>query len=228
MKLQTIHHDSPLGRWTLTLGAPPDDLRDVVGGLWNVEGSTTHVRERVLPSGELALMFNLGAVQGVVGRNGAPDQRFHASWISGLHQQYFVTDSPHGSHLVGVLLRPLGAWRFFGFPLDALANRVLELDQVLNAEATSCRDRLGETADVSKRFALLADFVRRRIARSKQASPQIVDAIARITLSHGQIRIDDVRRYGGWSERHFANEPTARRSCTAAAGTRSTTNPTTS
>ena len=33
--------------------------------------------------------------------------------ISGLQQQYLVTESPHGSHLVGMILRPLGAWRFF-------------------------------------------------------------------------------------------------------------------
>jgi len=70
-------------------------------------------RNMILPDGAMELIVNLGDPQKLCARdNPAKHTIFRHSWISGERTTPIVIDEIGYLHLVGVRLRPDGAWPF--------------------------------------------------------------------------------------------------------------------
>lgn len=111
-------HRSPLGSWTLARWTPPD-LAGLVEGVWCFEGTLELLRERHFPLGTLELIVHLGPVYGHV--EGTRVQPFPRSCFSGLLLGPDVIEAPPGSSSVlGIRLRPAGAYRLLQRPRRAL------------------------------------------------------------------------------------------------------------
>ena len=110
-----------------------ETLAPHVEHLWVVRGHLpTRWRNMILPDGAMELMINLGDPQKLC----APDSPakytiFRHSWISGERTTPIVIDEIGYVHLVGVRLRPGGAWPFLGIPLREFTDQVVELETIL-------------------------------------------------------------------------------------------------
>jgi AraC-like DNA-binding protein len=99
---------------------------------------------------------------------------------------------------------PLGAYRVLDMPLGEVARDVIELGDALGDEVNAVHQRIGDTTDAGQQFAILCDFVRRRVARSRvrvRADAQM--AVERLRRSHGGERIESVCRDVGISRKHL-------------------------
>lgn len=169
-EVKELRFDCAIGRWSLQLLAPAADLAAFVEVFWEVRGFANFARERILPKENIELMFNLGPPHRLLdpGRP-ASATVYRDAWVSGLQQRPLVIEPCFDarrvpSHLLAVRLRPVGAYAFFGMPMDEVSNQVIDLDALLGRRVACAADGLREQRTVEHRFAFLERLVRRRIA----------------------------------------------------------------
>lgn len=198
---------SPSGSWEFLLAPPPPDLADVVNCFWISRGQVTFLHEKVLPQNNVELMFNLEQPFGVPNR--APThRRYKRAWVAGMQRDWLLVtpeyDVSEPSYLLSVRLRPLGAYRVLGLPMHALAQDVIELDDVLGDSVNRVHARLAAARDAGAQFAILCEFVRRRLTASRVAlHADVRMAVDRLAGSHGAERIETLCRSLGVSRKHL-------------------------
>jgi AraC-like DNA-binding protein len=198
---------SALGSWEFLIAPPPADLVGIVESFWISRGQVTFLHEKILPQNNIELMFNLEKPFGVPNRP-PPGRSFKRAWISGMQQEWLMVtpqyDSTLPSYLLSARMPPLGAYRVLDMPLGEVARDVIELDDALGDEVNAVHQLVGDLSDAGQQFAVLRDFVRTRVARSRvriRANAQIaIDALSR---SHGAERIESVCRNVGISRKHL-------------------------
>lgn len=201
------HYRSELGEWELLIAPPPPDLAGIVECFWISRGQVTLLHEKILPQNNLELMFNLRKSFGVPNRRPV-DRWFRRAWVAGMQREWLVVtpnyDPREASYLLSVRMPPLGAYRLLGVPLGEVAQNVFELDEVLGAEIDAVQERLGECDNAGEQFAVLCDFARRRIARSRvklRADARIAMEI--LTSTDGAERIENICRSLSISRKHL-------------------------
>jgi AraC-like DNA-binding protein len=192
-------------RFELALSAPDPALSAYVGAyVGGFERTTTPVRRRELPSGDIPLIINfVGTVREwtSIGSAGSVE---HRSFTAGLHDSFTIVESSGPSHGLQVNFTALGARLFYDRPLAEFTNRTLELDDVFGPSARALVSRLRDAPTWDARFDILDREIRARVAAATQPPASVAWAWQRIVASGGRVRIADIRREIGWSERHFA------------------------
>ena len=192
--------------WELWLREPLPGLRDLIVGLWAGDADADSAHHRTVPDGELALMFNLGPPQRVIAPDGTTQVQ-RAAFVSGLQEQPlgFASMIRH-PRVVAVRFRPRGAWAFFGgMPLDALANRVFDLDAVMGAVGgvEPFRQRLIAAVDLGAALDLLEDWIATRLLVGPRTHPMTRAAWDRLRAGAGDVRIATLARDLGVSPRYL-------------------------
>jgi hypothetical protein len=203
------HFATPLGDWEFLIAPPPPDLAGVVECFWISRGRVTFLYEKILPQNNVELMFNLRKPFGVPNRPPG-DRLFKRAWIAGMQREWLTVtpqyDPSEPSYLLSVRMPPLGAYRLLGIPLGSVAQNVFELDSVLGEAIASVHQRLGDCENAAEQFAVLCDFARGRMARSRvklRADAQI--AVDMLTRTAGGERIENICRSVSISRKHLGD-----------------------
>ena len=191
LRIRSLVHDTPLGRWRYSVMPPRPDLADAVECIWEVVGTQSYNREKILPNGRVELLFNLGAPHWL--HEGGERRAYRDAWVSGLQERYLVIESPGRGAMMGARLRPLGAHRFFRLPMRELAGAIVDLDAVLGAWITAVTSRLRETASTAGRFMILERLLTERLAAAPAPDPGVAWAWSEIEGRDGKVRIEDLR-----------------------------------
>ena len=200
--IETLSYEAPPGEWRFSSAPPDPALGGVVVEYWEVEGRLAPFRERVLPNGCTELMVNLGPPHQLITEAGT--STWDRAWFSGLHERAIVIESLHGTHLVSARLRPLGSLYVLGPVAPASVNRVVDLETVLGAAASTLREALLEATSSDQRFALLEQLLLPRLATGVGPSPIVMAAASRIETSHGMLRIGSLTELGVSRKRLWA------------------------
>src|SRR5215510_14948768 len=115
-------HDTAFGRWEFVRVAPPPALARYVIEYQGYREASQPIVRREVPSGFVSLIINLGAPFDVRYPHD-PDWAKYSSFVAGLDDGYALVASNGLSYCLQVDLTPVGAYRYFGFPLHALARR---------------------------------------------------------------------------------------------------------
>ncbi len=194
--------------WEMWVRTPPSALAGYVASLWAGDADAPYACHRVLPNGELMLMFNLGPPQRVVEGGGSARGAVHrTAWICGLQERPLAIESTiHHPRAVAVQLRPLGAWSVLaGLPLRDLANEMLDLESVLGrlGGVESLRQRLIEAPDLGIALDLVEEWLVARIAAGPSAHATTRAALARLARDGGEMRVAAIARELGVSSRYL-------------------------
>jgi AraC-like DNA-binding protein len=161
----------------------------------------------ILPDGAVELIINLGDPQKLCHpHNFARSTSFRHSWISGERTAPIVIDEAGEVHLIGVRLRPGGAWPFLGLPLSEFTGRVVELDAVLGREIDRLRDDVGEASDDEARFALVEAWLLQRLQARAQPPRAVSYALEVIRRGGDAVRIGQIADEIGLSHKHLLRE----------------------
>ena len=162
-------------------------------------------RNLILPDGAMELIINLGDPQTLCALD-SPNKRtvFRRSWISGERTEPILIDEAGYVHLVGIRLRPGGAWPFLGIPLGEFSGQVVELDDVLGPEINKLRDFLGEQTTDDTRFDVLEGWLRTRQRTSP--TPAVRYALRAIQDGADPVRIGRMAEEIGISHKHLLRE----------------------
>lgn len=195
-----FEHNSPLGRWTFMRRDPIAKLRNHIAEFWVADGTTTFSKERILPAPGAILMFNFASEQGTVDRAGNITP-YRAAWAGGLRDEVLTTYSSGRSSLLGVRFTPLGAHAFFRLPMDQLANRVLELEDLFGPEADRSLETLRAIPDWPARIDRFEHLIADRLAESDEPSREITWLLRTLDRAGGRVRMRDLESELGWSPR---------------------------
>ena len=201
MQLTTLHTDSPRGRWTYREWRPTA-LAGLVELLWESEGTTTEPTDRHFPHGMIELLLNLGGERFDLVTPCA--STFATTWLVGQQLGPTVTIQPTHHHVLGIRLRPAGAFALVKTPLRVLTNLVITLEDVLGAAGCTLVDRCREATSVTARFDLVARWLAERFVSARQIDPEIAWAAGKIDAAAGQIPIAPLRVETGLSKSRLA------------------------
>lgn len=205
-RLQILRHQSALGAWEAVLGVPDARLRGHVHGRYTgwVESTTQVIRRREVPKPFVPVILNFGADFGVLSPgNGSGGIEGFGSFAAGLHDGAALVESVGASHCLQVNLTPLGAYQVFGLSMDALANRTVDLGDILGAGGRRLVGRLHDAAGWEDRFVILDAFLAARIADARSPSPAVAWAMGRLERSRGGVAIGALAREIGCSRRRL-------------------------
>ncbi len=88
--------------------------------------------------------------------------------------------------------------------MSELTDSMVVLDDLLGAEGTALRERLGNTPDWAARFDLAEAFVASRLSKAREMPIEIEWAYDSIMASGGRARISSIADSLGWSRKHLA------------------------
>jgi AraC-like DNA-binding protein len=125
----------------------------------------------------------------------------HTSFVAGLHEAQVTTEHPGRSCGMQVDLDPLAARALVGLPLHELANRTVDLTDVLNDPYLT--ERLATACDWDDRFELLDETLTRRLTGARP-SGEVAWAWQRLRETHGRVAIGALAEELGWSRKRIA------------------------
>ena len=197
MRLRTLHHDDPLGRWVYHEWKPPL-LAGLVDRVWYSAGAAALPRKRIFPNGMLELIVTLGEPMRLVEGRGV--DRFVAGTLSGLHSGPLTIEMGATQETLGLRLRPAGAYALLARPLDAVSDLTLNLDDLVGRVARELADRVRDATSVAERFRLVHDWVRARVARARPLQSAVAWSAAQLERDAGAVPIAALRAETGFSK----------------------------
>jgi AraC-like DNA-binding protein len=190
----------------MTLADPHPALARYVRSYCGWEEHTLSPLWRIEPPGpDVPLIVLFGApVLAREHEHEAP--RAFGSFVAGLWDRHTLVGSPGRMAGLQANFTPLGARMLLGQPLEAFANRMVEIGYVWGATAERLTGELEALPTWTARFNRLDRFVLERIAAATPPHASLVHAVDALLTSGGQVRIDALARRAGWSRRHFGAE----------------------
>lgn len=188
--LKRLSGQTPGGAWEAVFAAPDPRLRASVLGDYQgwAETGGVPVFRRHLPVVMVPIILNLGPLWEVSSPGNAGGRALpFDSFIAGLHDVLATTRSVGESACIQLNLTPLGAHRLLGLPMREIANRVLDVGDLL-PDGADLVARLREAEDWAQRFGLLDDYLRAHLAAAESAG-EIDWALRQLQRSHGQMQI---------------------------------------
>jgi AraC-like DNA-binding protein len=168
-------------------------------------------RHRGLPSPYLTLILTLDDPLTLAAH---PDPRqapgAFAALLGGLHTGPALVVHEGRQSGVQIALSPLGARCLLGLPAGAVAGTDVAAEDALGHDVREVRERLGEARDWPARFAVVDDWLLRRLARwsadrpGRELPPEVVRAWEVLLARGGTAGVAGLADDVGWSTRHLS------------------------
>ena len=175
----------------------------VLGYTGYVEQTRLTMRRREVPFAGVPLIISFGPTIRLAGSACAPGWSAYRSFVAGLDDGFTLTEYSGAQHGLQVNFTPLGAYRFFGVSMGAVAKRVLHLDEVLGAQADRIVSQLQDARSWGARFAMLDQLIGSRIESARAPSTGVAWAWRRIQAAGGNFDIGTLTRELGCSRKHL-------------------------
>jgi len=173
----------------------------LLGGIegWaQTNGTMSKLREVPFPG--IPLIFCLETAWRIEGPETVDDEE---SFVAGLHlAPTLVQPTAAAWACIELRLTPVAAHRILGVSMHELTNRTVAVADVL-PEAREVSSRLREASSWADRFALVEDFLLRRLSRTEAPARQVEWSWHELRRSAGRAPIGDLAADLGWSHRRL-------------------------
>jgi AraC-like DNA-binding protein len=161
--------------------------------------------ERCLPTGQVAVVVNLGHDTFRVANLQHADQfqRFHGSVFTGAFSQFCVLDTTTMVTTLSICFKPGGARLFLPMPAAELANQVVDLSCVFGTAAFDLREQLQAAQTNDDRVRILERFLLARLAWEQAPHPAVTFALISFQGEKERRSISEVTTQLGLSPKRF-------------------------
>lgn len=191
---------------------PTLPLGDFVDNFWFFDDyAPPFLKERILPSGTIEMVFNLRDDQLRIYDPLQPDRfrRFHGSLVSGAYSRCFVIDTLQEASIMGVHFKPGGAFPFLGLPVGEIADHHVNLQDLWGPQARELRQRLCTLSTPEQRFRLLEDALTAHLFRALERHVGVRFALDFFATAKVGTSVREVAERVGLSQRRFIEVFTA-------------------
>jgi len=186
---------------------PPAPLSQFVQCFWYWEGAPlTHTKERLMPTGEACIIFNLRdeAIRIYDWRNPERFETFSKAVLSGARSEPFVIDTMQQERVFGIQFRAGGSFPFFRMPSSEVTNLDVSLDCMWNTAASAMRERLLEAQSIRARFAIAEEALTQQLVRPPELHPAVAFAARQFSINPHTASVGTVVDKTGLSHRRFS------------------------
>ena len=124
--------------------------------------------------------------------------------VGGLHTSPALIEHDGAQSGIQLQLSPLGTRALFGVPAGELAGLDLDAADLLGRLSGDLQERLQAASSWEERFGLLDGGLGGRLDPERTPPAEVRRAWHLLCASGGSLRVADVARAVGWSERHLA------------------------
>jgi AraC-like DNA-binding protein len=164
-----------------------------------------HAKEKLLPNGEPAIIFNLRDQPIRIYDPGDLNkyQSYGRAVLSGARSDCFVIDTDQQECVLGIQFRPGGAFPFFQMPASEAEGRSVDLEDLWPVHAREIREQLLAARSVSCMFQLLERRLLQQLVRPLELHPAVSYALREFQASTHNGQIATVTNQIGLSARRF-------------------------
>ncbi len=190
----------------MTTAAPHASLRGIVTGEYCgwAEYTTRPARRREYAGTIVPLIINFGpSYRLVAGTDSSCSGVQRGSFVAGVYDTWVDVDSATTSLALQVNLTPLGARTVLQRPLSELSGQSIDVVDLFGVDGARLCERLGNLADWTSRFAVLEQFLRRRVADAVAVPAAMQRAWTMLSARHGAIPVSVLCETTGWSAKRL-------------------------
>jgi AraC-like DNA-binding protein len=203
-RAQVLRHDSEHGAWELVRAQPDARLHGLVEHYegYFESGARTPVLRQEVPWTKVPVILNFGAPWRI-GDDGTRNADRHDSFVAGLSESSSFVAAEGAATCLQVDFTPIGAHLFFGVPMHELANRVVDVEDLLGRN-DNLVGRLEAAPTWDARFALLDEVITTRSSAARRPVPEILWAWRALEHTNGAVPIGTLAERIGCSRRHLS------------------------
>jgi AraC-like DNA-binding protein len=155
-----------------------------------------------VPAGSVSVVIGFAEPLRIIGGRGtSPEGVTCASLVSGLHTRPSFGGHDGRAHGIEVVMDPWTAFRLLRAPMRELADRVVDLTDLLDGSLPYLTEALAETPGWGARFTLLDSFLVTRLRTGPAVAAGVQAAWQQLAAQLGRARPAAVAAQVGWSER---------------------------
>ena len=194
--VQVNVHRSDAHSWAMTTRAPDARLKPYVVDYQGYrEFARMPMRRLQPPFDGIPMIVTFGPGIDIINSDRPAQRRLYRSFLAGLHDVHVLTEYEGEQMGFQVNFTLLGAYRFLNITMSDIANRCLDLGDLLgDAEADRLADSFQDAADWPARFDLMDRFLLERLRHGRPMSPDIAWALKSLQASHGARSIGALSR----------------------------------
>jgi AraC-like DNA-binding protein len=184
---------------------PRPPLSAIIKCFWYSEGFVgSHARERLLPSGESSIIFDLRQAPICIfdGISSSLLQAFPPAIFAGARTSCFVIETSAQERVLGIQFRPGGAFPVLGLPANEVAQDSFSLGDVWPRDAQRIRERVLDAAGPAAMFAILEQELTLRLQRGPALHRAVAFAVQRLAAG---LRVGEVADEAGLSSRRLGD-----------------------
>jgi AraC-like DNA-binding protein len=185
---------------------PRPPLSSFVKCFWYWQGApTTHAKERLMPTDEPSVIFNLGSDPiriydaDDLGRCG----EYGGSVVFGARTTCFVIGTCQEERVLGIQFHPGGSFPFFRVPSHEMENQSVDLEHVWPQTANELRERLLSAQTIEGMFDTTERYLFAQLVKPLELHRSVAFALGHFCQRPDSGKIGLVLRETGLSERRF-------------------------
>lgn len=185
---------------------PGPPLASFIRFFYYYEGvAMPHRVDRFLPNGDTEILIDFhDAPQFIYDNETLKEiQACNHVWASGLRTEPITIPSGSNAAMMVISFRKGMAASFFPFPMQEIADSVVDADLVWGSDFGDLREVLIETEDIGRRFEIVEMFLIDRFASKLKIDPCVSYAVDEMTRKPDRLSIARMNSRIGYSQRHF-------------------------
>jgi AraC-like DNA-binding protein len=194
--LQINVHRSDAHSWAMMSRVPDPRLKPyVIDYTGYRERATGPMRRLQPPFDGIPMIVTFGPSIDIINGDRPAQRGMFRSFLAGLHDVHVFTEYQGAQMGFQVNFTLLGAYRFLNITMSDIANRVLDLGDLLGgAAAARLADSLQDAADWPARFEVMDRFLLERLRHGRPMSPDVAWALKTLQSSRGARTIGALSR----------------------------------
>lgn len=164
-----------------------------------------HNFDRFLPNGDTEILIDFHDTPQYIYDNHSLKeiQACHHVWASGLRTEPITIPAGNKSEMMVISFKKGQAAPFFPFPMDEIADSVVDADLVWGLDFAFLREKVLETRDIDVRFRLVEDFLIQKFHSQLELNPCVAYAIGEMGERPDALSIKRMNEKIGYSQKHF-------------------------
>lgn len=166
-----------------------------------------HNVDRFLPNGDTEILIDFHDTPQYIYDNETLKeiQACNHVWASGLRTEPITIPSGNNAAMMVIAFKKGMAASFFPFPMDEIADSVVDADLVWGSDFGLLRERLLGTKDIDLRFKLVEEFLIAKFRVQLEINPCVEFAINEMRNRPDEINIGRMNAKIGYSQKHFTH-----------------------
>ena len=164
-----------------------------------------HSVDRLLPNGETEILIDFhDTPQYIYDNNTLKEiQACNHVWAAGVRTEPITIPAGSMASMMVVSFKKGMSYPFYPFPVNEVADHVLDSDLIWGDEFALVREQMLETTDIDRRFKLMEKFLLDKFASGLVVDACVSFAVGEMSRNPDRLNIARMNAKIGYSQKHF-------------------------